>query len=416
MEKGLRQAELAGLLGVSPSYLNLIEHDRRRIGRDMLGSIAEILQIEPDRLSATVDAAMVDSLVASTASIDVAVELDKVVDLAIRFPGWSKLLTAQAEKIGQLESRIEELSDRMTHDPLLSSSLHEVISSATSIRSTASILNGDDQLDSDWQKRFHKNLHADAIRLAQSSDALISYLEVPEEGTIALSPIQEAEDFLQLNGFFLKELEGAKGSVDAVLDDADLSSTAATVLRPFLEQYQSDAKRLPMSKFEPIAVANVYDPSSISRETGVSLSVVLRRLASLPLNQGHPPIGLIHADGAGVLGISKHLPGIVFPRSGACPLWPIYTSLGQPGRPVQSQVALPGTPESIVLCVSIAEQLEGGIDRAPLMNALMLMMPDPARTEAGIQDVGPTCRICPRENCRARREPSVIKSPIRKVD
>jgi len=416
MEQGLRQAELAGLLGISPSYLNLIEHDRRRIGREMLGTIASTLGIDVERLSMTVDPALVDRLIASAASIDVEAELDKVVDLTMRFPGWSKLLAAQAEKLVQLESRIEELSDRMTYDPLLASSLHEVISSATSIRSTASILNGEDQLDSDWQKRFHKNIHADAIRLADSSDALIAYLEVPEEGAIALSPIQEAEDFLQDQGYAFKELESGKRSVDAVLKNADLSAPAVSVLRPFLERYALDAELLPMSKFAAIAMAQDYDAGRIARETGAALTIVMRRLACLPSNQGHPPIGLIQADGAGVLGISKHLPGIVFPRSGACPLWPIYTSLGQPGRPLQTQVALPGTPENIVHCVAVSEQVEGGIDRAPLMTALMLMMPDPAPMEVGVQEIGPTCRICPRDHCRARREPAVIKSPLRKVE
>ena len=45
MSKGLSQQKLAQLAGISPSYLNLIEHDRRRIGGSVLGAIAEALGV-----------------------------------------------------------------------------------------------------------------------------------------------------------------------------------------------------------------------------------------------------------------------------------------------------------------------------------------------------------------------------------
>ena len=120
-------------------------------------------------------------------------------------------------------------------------------------------------------------------------------------------------------------------------------------------------------------------------------------------------MGLITADAAGVLGLSKHLPGVVFPRSGACPLWPIYTSLGQPGRPVHALVSLPGVPETRIQCFAIAEQVGGGLGNAPQMQAMMLMIADPAPNDDAVQLIGPTCRICPRDACSARREPTVVR-------
>ena len=44
---GLKQAELARMADISPSYLNLIEHNRRRIGGKLLLDIAEVLEVEP---------------------------------------------------------------------------------------------------------------------------------------------------------------------------------------------------------------------------------------------------------------------------------------------------------------------------------------------------------------------------------
>ena len=47
----IRQSQLAKIVGVSPSYLNLIEHNRRRIGGKLLTDLAEALAIDIDLLS-----------------------------------------------------------------------------------------------------------------------------------------------------------------------------------------------------------------------------------------------------------------------------------------------------------------------------------------------------------------------------
>ena len=44
---GLKQAELANMVGISASYLNLIEHNRRRIGGKLLLNIAATLGVDP---------------------------------------------------------------------------------------------------------------------------------------------------------------------------------------------------------------------------------------------------------------------------------------------------------------------------------------------------------------------------------
>ena len=47
---GLRQAEVAKATGISASYLNLIEHNRRRIAGDVLRRLAQALATEVDAL------------------------------------------------------------------------------------------------------------------------------------------------------------------------------------------------------------------------------------------------------------------------------------------------------------------------------------------------------------------------------
>ena len=44
---GLRQADLAGQAGISASYLNLIEHNRRKARAEVLERLALVLGVEP---------------------------------------------------------------------------------------------------------------------------------------------------------------------------------------------------------------------------------------------------------------------------------------------------------------------------------------------------------------------------------
>ena len=46
---GITQTKLAGRLGISISYLNLIEHDKRRIAGGLLNRLSQALNIDLDR-------------------------------------------------------------------------------------------------------------------------------------------------------------------------------------------------------------------------------------------------------------------------------------------------------------------------------------------------------------------------------
>ncbi|MGR3495678.1 MAG: hypothetical protein ACU0DY_10455, partial [Citreimonas sp.] len=54
-------------------------------------------------------------------------------------------------------------------------------------------------------------------------------------------------------------------------------------------------------------------------------------------------------------------------------------------------------------------------DRDPVLQAQMLIRPGPLQTgaTATAEDVSSACRVCPREACRARREPSILAGAAR---
>ena len=415
LDRAVRQADLAQSVGISASYLNLIEHNRRRIAGKLLGDIARALETSPDQLSKGADSALLDQLRNAAATMQRTVEIARTEELAGRYPGWSGLIAAQAQRLAALEERVQVLNDRMTYDPELAGSLHEVISAVTAIRSTASILVGGEKLDADWQGRFHRNIYDDSIRLAASSEALIGYLDAPDaDGPVHIGPMDEVEAYLLSHDYHFAQIEAGATDLDALAAAAQLRSAAArALLRTYFETYASDAAQMPLAAFADAARENAYNPVVLAAKFGVEMPSVLRRLSALPAGEGHPPMGLAVADASGVLVFFKPVDGLAMPRAGAgCPLWPIFAAFSRSGQPIRAEVSMPGTNAQRFLCYAIATPLGAvGFDAPQVLRSTMLVLSDPPQGAAQKIEAGVACRICPREGCIARREPSAILSP-----
>ena len=169
---GMKQADLARQAGISASYLNLIEHNRRRIGGKLLLDIASVLEVEASALTEGAEAALIATLREAGEAVQLNPdEAERAEDLAGRFPGWAAALVTAHRRIAGLERTVETLSDRLSQDPQLAASVHEVLSMAAAIRSTASILADDKDVPTEWRDRFHVNIDQDSRRLADSSKA-----------------------------------------------------------------------------------------------------------------------------------------------------------------------------------------------------------------------------------------------------
>ncbi|NIZ14545.1 helix-turn-helix domain-containing protein, partial [Phaeobacter sp. HF9A] len=212
MVLGLRQADLAREVGISASYLNLIEHNRRRIGGKLLVALAQVLGVEASTLTDGVEATLIAALREAAAdSRHPLAELDRVDEFAGRFPGWAEVLSDTHGRVGALERTVRGLSDRLTHDPHLAASLHEVLSTAAAIRSTAAILAEPGELEAEWRDRFHRNLDQDAQRLADSSRALVRFLDDSEASSNRKgTPQEELEAFFAARGYHFPDLEAGK--------------------------------------------------------------------------------------------------------------------------------------------------------------------------------------------------------------
>lgn len=413
---GLRQADLARTAGISASYLNLIEHNRRRIGADVLTRLASALSVDPAALAEGAEGVRLEDLRAAAAGAPQGVqpEIDRTEDFLGRFPGWADLVAAQQMRVAQLEQMVAALNDRISHDPHLSTALHEVLSAVASVRSTAAILAETEDIAPDWRARFHANLHADSERLALGSEALVAYLDSAGEAAgpqPVAAPQEDVEGWLAARGWHLPELETGGGGPTA-LEPAltDLASGAARVLaRAWIVQAAADAAALPMAPFRAALDRLGPDPVLLARAMDARVPAVMRRLATLP----DATDGLVICDASGALLLRKPVDGFLLPRYGAaCPLWPLYVALARPVTPVEALGEMPGpVPRRYRLRAWGALHHPQGFGGVEVREALMLIAPEPGAPATAALQLGGSCRICPREGCPARREPSILTEP-----
>ena len=380
-----RQADIARAVGISPAYLNLIEHNRRPVGADLIARLAEVLEVPPDELAEGREEVRIAALreaAAHPVAVGTVPELDQITEFLARFPGWSGLLIAHARRGAGLERQLVDLSDRMTRDPYLLTTLHEVLSAVTSVRSTAAILVEEGEISAEWRQRFHANLHQDSQRLSLTAQALVAYLDSFEAEGQATTPQEEVEAWLAEPGV-------------ADPDPGDLTSDAARAMAADLLAGMLDDRDALSDRVLTEAIPAAGTPPDPVR------------LADLR-PEGFQGAGLLVCDGSGVLTLRRAAQGFALPRPGdSCALWPLYHALAVP------QVALARivvTPDGRAFrTLSFAQRRQPlGLDGPLLTEALMLILPFDGPPPDDALPIGPACRICPRADCPARREPSIL--------
>jgi len=411
--QGTRQSDLARQVGISPAYLNLIEHNKRPIAGKLLMNLARALGVDAAEFSGGAEVALLGLMSAAGARLPEAkAELERVGEMAGRFPGWAGVIAAQHQRIRALERLTAALSDRLSHDPQLAASLHEVLSTVTAISSAVSLLSEGGGLDPEWQARFLRNVAEDTTRLSEAAQGLAGFLETGAGETADhMSPQEELGAFLEARKYFFAPLElgGWAGVADLVegAGKALTSAAAKNLAHIWLARYQQDAQRLPVGYFSGLWRDCAGDARQVATVAQVPVSMVLRRAAC---SGEVAPHGLVICDGTGTLTTRREVPGFPVPRFGAaCPRWPLFQALAQPGQPKHAQLEMPGEPRQMFTCTAICEaHWPEGLQGLPVYEATMLIRPhEPGDTSLPLR-VGPGCRICPREACRARREASLV--------
>jgi transcriptional regulator with XRE-family HTH domain len=409
---GLKQAELAEMVGISASYLNLIEHNRRRIAGGLLNRLAQTLKVDASFLSEGAQASLVARLQECAVYHGVPLADDgAAADLAARHPKWAQFMIDLDRKVRQLEQTVDGLSDRLSHDPHLAASLHEVLTTVTAIRSTSSILVDMKDIEPEWQNRFHRNISEDSHRLAEEAQALVGYLDgAATDGAVSGSPWDELDAFLAEQDYHFFGCDLSDDGVGRLVQSSRLTSRSSQVLaKRFLRLYRSDTEQLMDNKFRDAINAHGHDAIAIASALSVPLPMVIRRLAFSPKEWFNVQIGLAACDASGSFFLRKPVTGFHIPRFGsACPLWPLFGALQSPGRAFESVLTHTGREGGTFASVSVAELFSAEIGtHQPTVLSYMLVSQIHDDAALSIK-VGAACRVCAIAGCKSRRELSIL--------
>lgn len=439
----MSQARLAEAIGVSGSYLNLIEHNKRRMPADLLFKVAAVLKVdlrefavdESAQLHSDVMAAMGEPLFdeLELKAVDVRDVIDQhpsfaraLVLLYRRFQGAQEALRSLpglvhgdvAEGLDTSRLPSEEVNDLVgrwnNHFPAIESVVDRLwqqyrLKLSTLFDGLSRIL--DQELGIEVEVVRARNA-GHVVRRYDHSRRLLRLSETLPPRSRHFQMARQIA-LLQLSDVF-----------DEVANDPELTTEASRRLcRMVLANYFAGAMLMPYEQFLTAAEDLRYDIELLGHRFRTSFEQVAHRLTTLR-REGMEgvPFHFVKTDTAG--NISKRFSGsgITFARfSGGCPLWNVNTAFMYPGR-IRRQVSqMPDGSQYFCIARTVRKR-HGGYHAPESVYAIGLGCPpehahrlvyadglDIASQE--IVRIGTNCRVCDRLDCTHRAFPS-LKAPL----
>ena len=199
--KSLRisQAALARLVGISPSYLNLIENNKRDVGGALLNRIAAQLSIDIDDLAGRAEQKLLQDLEEAFADPmleSLPFQPDERRELVAQYPASATALARLHRAYASARANADAFADRLRSDPLLSQLLHQVLSGITAIRSSAEILADVPDLEDAERARFVAAISREALTLTDVARNLIGQFDVSSQHQRGVSAAREIDDLI----------------------------------------------------------------------------------------------------------------------------------------------------------------------------------------------------------------------------
>ena len=471
-EQGLTQKELARAAGISASYLNLIEHDRRQIGGALLQRIAAALDSDTGHLSGSDDARLAGELLdiaRQSATAGAGLDEAGALDLVARQPQWAQAFVRLHRAWREARETSVALSDRVSQDPALVELSHAVLTGVTAIRSFAEILEEHADLAPQERHRFSGIIASQSARLGSNAREMIALLGGSDAAAKPTTPAEEVDDFIIFHGNHFADLESAANGLRGELAEGDLASTIAQRLRGHgvslsledglpratlrfrlarrlaerelaglidehllderltgeearalargaLASYAAGALLLPYDAFREAAEGLRYDIERLALRFDASFEQAAHRLVTLrrPGAEGIP-FAYLRSDGAGNLSKPFGIAGLRMPRFGsACPLWALYEAFTSPERTITQIAEFPDGERFLFVARRLVKGTpeHGGI--APVFSVMLgcdaVYMDRTVYGDAHPRTtpVGPSCRSCPRPACPQRAHASLL--------
>ncbi|MGQ0647562.1 MAG: helix-turn-helix domain-containing protein [Gemmatimonadaceae bacterium] len=446
MTKGLAQKDLALRLEVSPSYLNLLEHDRRPVTTELLLKLARVLDVdlrtfgeEDTQLSAALMEVLSDPHLE-----DQSITAREVRDLVTAHPTIARAFRQLHQRYVDARTELETLGAQVLNEQpeiggvdrvrlaseQVSDFIERNLNHFPALEERAERVWADAQL-------LGEDLFGQLVRYLDREHGVRVRVRTVEEMQGAVRRFEAASGELHLSellrrgsrNFQLAQQIGllsATTTLDELARDPLLTASGARELcRVSLAGYFAGAVLMPYRTFLQAAERERYDIELLGHRFRVGWEQTCHRLTTLR-RSGMEGVSfyMLRVDMAGNISKRFSAAGIRFPRfSGLCSLWNVHGAFAQPGR---VRVQLSRLPEGhMVLAIARTVRRDVGSFRFPevfysvgvgcdVHQARRLVYADAVNLDnpQSAVPIGITCRLCERSDCTARAFPS-MREPLR---
>jgi hypothetical protein len=442
--EGITQAQLAERLGISASYLNLIEHDRRTLPAALLIRLAQVLPVDLKSLSPEGDvrltadllealgdplfeghelqATEVRELVATAPAV-----VRAVLTLYQAYRGSREAADTLAQRLSRgdelagIEPSLpsEEVTDFIQHHDNYFPELEE----GAEMLWSSGLLSGDlfEAMVRHLDEHHGVDVRIETVGVMGS----LARRYHPERRLLRISEaLRRGSRNFQLA--YQVGLLSQRPTLDRLARDPLLTSDESRSLaRVALANYFAGALLMPYGPFLEAARAERYDVEVLGNRFRTSFEQVCHRLTSLrrPGAEG-VPFHFVRIDVAGNISKRFSASGLRFARfSGACPRWVVFQALLTPGM-IRTQLSQ--MPDGTVhfWVARALRKGKGGYHAPDTMFAIAMGCDvrharelvyaegvDLVSRKAAVP-VGLTCRLCDRMDCEQRAFPS-LQHPLR---
>jgi len=425
MEKALTQQALAVRLGISASYLNLIEHDQRAVTASLLIKLGEQLSVDLAALSGSrerqAEAGLREVFTDPLLGLDVPEA--EIAALAASAPQAAQAMLAlyRAWRVAREDSSgialptgrrvllpTEEardfFHDHANHFPTLESVAENLC---------AELRVSPAEMNHAIAERLRRT-HGVTVSVGPMERHLRRYDPALRRLDLSESLPRESRGFQMAFQLMLLEV---RETVEALVAPAEPSSPeAAALIRLGLLNYAAGALLMPYAPFLAAARGLRHEVEALAARFGVSFEQVAHRLATLQRPEARGvPFFFLRVDPAGNVDKRFSAAGYPFARfGGSCPKWIIHRAFETPGRTRVQVAQLPDGATYLCIAQAIVAPTTRWGEPAPvhvvamgcdITRAAEMIYADGLDLPNAAVGIGLSCRLCERGDCRSRAFP-----------
>lgn len=417
-KEGLTQVMMAARLGISPSYLNLIERSQRPLSARVLMQMMAEFEIDPRDLKA-------DEAIGGTDGLARRLGDPRFADLAIE------------------RREIEEFLSASPHIAAAFTRLYDNAEGGTPVQEDP--LSASRRVVEQWRNHFADLDHAaeklaDELRLSRGDIgiALTEHLRSRHQLSVRILPqeimpnlsrrldlharqVQLSEMLTPASRIFHLAVQLARleqqDAVEALVAGSDLpkGSSGRVLFERHLYAYFAAAVIMPYRRFLRACQGTGYDLQILQRRFGVSFEQLAHRLTTMQrVGERGLPFFMARVDAAGQF--SKRFAGAseatFLDAEASCPLWHLHRTFARPGEFQVQRIEVDGaTPDDWVTIARTVGRSDWsgavysvviGLE-ARFASELAQLRREPAPLSKTSTGMG--CARCNRLSCRQRSRP-----------